>query len=771
MKARYLGFAALAAIVLLSPRGSVEACGPWFEPDVFVNTVTPDDQAVFAHGDLGILQAGFDSNEYAVAYRYLNGGKLSDAEIHAYAPPSGIPETGADYRGMNPDQIYAAQQAELRARKDAQPVGQWLSERAKYAPALASADQKIAFPTDFEGNIVFDENYLNCPDPAFVNATLTLGTRAATWGTKSPWVTDWIHAQDAVFSNCAGKISSLPSAALSDSPALLKEDRAYQIASASFYAKQFDDAEREFEAIAHDSASPWQRWGTYLAARANVRKAFAMGKATDPYSGDVASFDMDTMKHAQQMLESLLQQQQPGPQPSSTVIQSELNFIRIRTEPDKRLSEISIALAGPAPDPNFAQDMRDLSWTLSKHIDISNPSPLLSWIEGWRGAGTAATAFSVWQRTGGMPWLTMAMVKASPSDPFVSDLLAAAAKIEPVTPAYDTVFFHRVRVLIALQRNDEARSLLDAAIPPLRNQKPSSYLNALLGERMAVARNFSEFLSFAPRAILRSGSQGADDLQGLCNVHAHAQNGPADCPGLKQPFEFDNDAITALNQQLPIQLLVEAASSPTLPQNLRQNIALAAWTRAVLLEDAESAGKLSGLLPKELLDTRGDSIGFPADLAILRNPGIRPYLESGIPRVASFSYFDEFRNNWWCKPWAPSQEEDNQKPKQLLTPSFISASEAALGHAQYEHLQQLSASIAIIGQRVVDYATSHPDDALVPEALALTVRATHYACPTYVPNARADSSSEYTPVSKAAFQLLHRRYPNSSWTKKTPYYY
>ena len=102
--------------------------------------------------------------------------------------------------------------------------------------------------------------------------------------------------------------------------------------------------------------------GPYLAARATVRKAFAMGKATDPYSGDIASYDDATMRRAQQMLESLLAQ--PNPTPSRAIIQSELNFIRIRTEPEKRAAEISAALAGPAPDPNFSQDLQDLSWIL-----------------------------------------------------------------------------------------------------------------------------------------------------------------------------------------------------------------------------------------------------------------------------------------------------------------------------------------------------------------------------------------------------------------------
>jgi hypothetical protein len=644
-----------------------------------------------------------------------------------------------------------------------------LRERAKIIPDNTPGEQKPSFPTEYDGTMSLDEGYLNCPGPAFASATLTLTKRAETWGRQNTSLVDWVHGQDAVFSNCAGKTVSLPASAPPDSPALLKADRAYQIASATFYARRFDEAARQFAAIAADSNSPWAAWGPYLAARATVRKAFAMGKATDPYSGDLASYDQDTMQRAQQMLELLLKQ--PNPKPSRTILQDELNFIRIRTEPEQRAAEISAALAGPAPDPNFAHDTQDLSWLLTKQIKIATAPPLLAWIAAWRGGATGASAYATWQQTHGLPWLVMAMVKADPSDAFASSLLDEAAKIAPGTPAYDTLFFHRVRLLTALKRTDEARALLDAALPALQRQKPSSNLNALLSERMAVARNFSEFLTYAPRSILRIGSQGSEDLQGQCNEKAHAVNAEADCPELKQPLEFSDDAVAVLNQQTPVSLLIAAATSPSLAANLRGDLAIATWTRTVLLEDAGSAAKLAPLLPKSIRDTAGSSIGFPADLAILRNSGIRPYLESGIPRVASFSYFDQLRDNWWCKPWGDRQNYDETKPKPVPIPSFMPADVLARANSEYQQLQQIPDSVAVIGERVVDYANDHPDDVNVPEALALVVRAGHYACETWDPHGSADAKSEYTPVSKQAFELLHRRYPKSPWALKTRYYY
>ncbi|HEY1649985.1 MAG TPA: hypothetical protein VGF96_18525 [Terracidiphilus sp.] len=773
MKFRPVALLLPVVFLAVAPRLGVEACGPDWEPEVFVSHTSPDDLATFAQGHLAILQAGYDSNEYAVAWRYLTGGRLSNDERNSYVPPPPGPPIVNDWRGLTPGQVEAAQEAQKQEQLKAQPAGRWQIARLKFAADAPSAGPAPSFPTDYSNNIVFDENYLNCPGPAFESALLTLNQREHAWGRVSSYLTDWIHAQDAVFSNCGDKPSAIPARAPDGSPALLKADRAYQIASATFYAKKFDDAAAQFQAISADASSPWSEWGAYLAARAIVRKAFAMGKATNPYSADLASYDAETMARAQKMLEALLAR--PNPMPSRAAIQHELNFIRIRTEPEKRAAEICAALTGPSVDPDFAQDLQDLSWVLVKQIKIQNPPPLLAWIAAWRGAGTAASSFALWQQDRALPWLVMAMVKAEPSDLFAPQLIDEAKKIAPGSPAYDTVFYHRVRLLTGLKRTDEARALLDAALPAVHGQKPDSRLNAFLGERMAVARSFTEFLVYAPRTVLTTGSAGAEDLQTFCNERAHATNSMAPCPELKQPFEFDVDAVEVLNRHTPQEELMQAATSPSLSSNLRQNLLIVAWTRSVLLEDDASAARLAPLLPEPIRQIAGNSTGFAADLAILRNPGIRPFLEDGVSRVASVSTFDSYHNNWWCKPWQNSTSYDQTQLKPQL-PLFLADNRQPSADADYQKLIQLPDSAAVIGQRVVDYANSHPDDPQVPEALALTVRATHYACQNWETNSAATANSgspatEYTPVSKAAFELLHRRYPKSSWALKTRYYY
>jgi hypothetical protein len=782
---RTIAIAAFTLAALLSPTGRVEACGPFFEPEVFIRNTMPDNLSTFVKGQLGLLQPGFDSDEYAIAYRYLNGGTLDAKEQSAVKLPP---------HEANDEQYYAQEEADKAAAAEL-PPNQWRKTRNEILPASAPAhpidpSQPDRF-TNAAGNIIFQGDYLNCPDPAYTNALLTLRKRSSTWGNSSPVLLDWIHAQDTVFSNCNGQSTTIPAPVPANAPPLLRADRAYQIAAANLYAKKYNEAAQQFTAIAADKDSPWHDWGTYLAARATVRKAFETGKQTDPYSGDVANFDPAAMKQAQQMLESLLVE--PHPVPSREAITAELNFIRIRTEPAKRIAEISAALTGPAHDPHFAQNLADLNWILIKGVlnppqkDKPNylqmdsaPQPaLIQWIAAWRSSILTATILANWQQSHSLPWLVVAIAKAdAKSDSAaIPSLLTAAAAIPATSPAYQTVFYHRVRLLLESGRLDQARALLDPALAATKSNKPDSWRNALLAERLSAARDFNEFLTYAPRTALESGSQAADNLRAFCNARAgvvlDGKTKPAPCPELDHALTFDADATTILNEKTPLSRLIEAAQSPILPANLRQNIAIIAWTRAVMLEDAKSAAALVPLLPKDLGVTAQTTSGLPALVTILRNDGIQPVLNHGIARVASFNQFDQYSDNGWCALGrTPQSSGDNSLPRPVLPqPALFTPTEQQRAAAEYDHLKSLPDSQDLIGQRVLTYAKAHPSDPLVPEALHFTVRATRYGCRTYDPNIPWDQRPKFQLLSKSAFQLLHKNFPNSPWTAKTPYYF
>ena len=164
---------------------------------------------------------------------------------------------------------------------------------------------------------------------------------------------EWVRGQDAVFSNCA-KPGNMPAAEQAGWSTALRQDRAYQIAAAKFYALDFDGAIADFVAIGKDKTSPWSRWGEYLAARAEVRKAANTGKPAD--YGELANFDMDGLKAAQTRLLKLEQETKDAEVRHAAA--AELGFIEVRLEPAKRLDQVSTALAGPQPDREFKQDLK-----------------------------------------------------------------------------------------------------------------------------------------------------------------------------------------------------------------------------------------------------------------------------------------------------------------------------------------------------------------------------------------------------------------------------
>ena len=72
--------------------------------------------------------------------------------------------------------------------------------------------------------------------------------------------------------------------------------------------------------------------------------------------------------------------QVPGISPHA--VQSLLNLVRIRTEPQARLRELSVALSGPKPDPDYKQDLDDLTWYLNAKAADSLPVREDAWDEG-----------------------------------------------------------------------------------------------------------------------------------------------------------------------------------------------------------------------------------------------------------------------------------------------------------------------------------------------------------------------------------------------------
>jgi hypothetical protein len=127
-----------------------------------------------------------------------------------------------------------------------------------------------------------------------------------------------------------------------------------------------------------------------------------------------------------------------------------------------------------------------------------------------------------------------------------------------------------------------------------------------------------------------------------------------------------------------------------------------------------------------------------------------------------------FGPRWWASGDTPFSDRDDNgapllctfcaPPLPLIAPPFITAKDKQSAKADNDRLGKLPGAPAWLGSIVIPWAKAHLSDPRVPEALHNVVRATQYG--------DMDSGT-----SKAAYDLLHSRFPKNPWTAKTPLWF
>jgi hypothetical protein len=734
----------LIAGLLTSPT-DLSSCGPFLLTAVFTLSRQPDQpDTSFAQGQLGILLPSYYRAYLTVAYRHLTGVGVNASERAALFPPAPPP---------GPPPVWNREWSTSVPPS----VQEWLDARRKIpgAPPPLKIDvyHRETTPTSYS-------EYLNCTDDAFHTAVLTLQARQAKFTAAE--MQDWLRGQDEVFANCSGG-PMIPKPAPDGSSALLEADRAYQIAAANFYARNFEQAESQFRSIAQDQNSPWPAMSAYLLARCHIRRATLADKP-------------EAMAEAESELQAIAKDDSLKPvQPAAASL---LQFVRARLNPELRLHELSQSILVKNAGPSLAQDFTDYLFLFYKrHGSLKPPDDLTDWLETFRPPTSSDHAIPRWRATGSLPWLIAALAQAHAGGADTSDLLAAADKIQPDSPAYATVTFHAIRLLEESNQAADARKRLDTILAS-RSNYPTSAVNLFLAERMREAESWETFLKYAPRVPVGSGY----DYDG-----ESPSNFTAD-PQLKRfagrPI-FDADASTILNEQVPLSLLKDAATNSSLPAALRSGIAMAAWVRAVLIDNDALARELAPLvqtLTPGLSFTAymgaadKDARKFEALYLMLKNPGLRPFIETGFGRLTPLAKIDDLRDNWWCSfsPQVESYQSNYYHSRaQFNTPlvmlygnskpeaAFLAQADRTQADSEWKALKGIAAAPTFLSEQAVNYLKTHAAEPRAPEALALAVRSTRYGC--------GDVGT--SKQSKAAFRLLHSLYQNSDWAKKTKYYY
>lgn len=787
-------------LALVIPPRSALACGPYFPVTIFIQTKHPDQPfEKYAAGELGVVQPSYSRSFLVVAYRYFSGGSFDPSEQ---------------------EQLLALwahhfqREEEWLKDKKKNAYQEWLEARYTYAtgskPAPLKEDEHA-----FAGYSPSSSGYYqfqNCAPDAFVTAAKTLQARSKQFGQHSEEVRSWLDAQDTVFQNCGGPVArtgklELPEEAPKQLPAILRADREYQIAAAYFYDQNWTEAEQRFQTIAQDSSSPWQGIAAIVVVRTKLRRITLSEDTPESHLEDFVAIDAELHK-----LEMM-----PSMRDLRPAIWRMRGFVEFRLDPEVRRLELADIIEHATQRSTLREDLNDFTLLLDRSIgddpdedvtsgprvrvtrsheqfeSVRTHSPMTDWLLTYQAddENSTAHALSKWNESHSLPWLVASLSKASPKTPNVSELLQAAAQFQPSSPAYLTVSFHRARLQAQSGNENAARQTIKTALHATSAKNLPSALNIFFALRTKLARNLEEFLQFGQRhpSVVTLDEDNRDLLDPIewcnsvdseLNAVCHAQISP--------PSLFDADAATVLTQRLPTRILADAASNSHLPENLRREVAQSAWVRAVLLNDEASARQLTPVLSSlsphlapglnSYLEASDSSRRFAAVFLILHRPELHPYISAGVGRSTPPGHMDSFQDNWWCS-FAPPANQDGwgnyystytrldgplsgmYPDKNLDYPNFLSQAERKTAEKEWTTLSKLDGAPNWLASEVLAFGKSNPNDPRVPEALHYTVRATHLGC----------GDAETKRYSRAAFQLLHKRYPDNTWTPQTPYWY
>jgi hypothetical protein len=570
------------------------------------------------------------------------------------------------------------------------------------------------------------QHYPNCLAGAFSLAAKTLEERQARFGPNSPEVAAWVAAQDRVFQNCGGSETVVePAPAPPEAPPLIQADRAYQTAAAYFYAGRFNDALQRFDAIARDEASPWRKWARLVAVRALIREALVQTEAE-------AARNV-LLEKARERTEAILKD--PAMQELHRQTRPLRWLVDYHLRPDSQLQVLGRVLL-EKPDENFGIAFKD--YFRLRAARKPGRDELSQFLDSFEAPDGYATARAAWKRTKSVAWLVAALNRARHGDAGLKELVAASKAVPESSLASEMLHMARGRLAVEAGQWEEARAEVLPLLESRADKLAPEIADGLSTHLLYAASSFEEWAKYAH----------------LSKAAAHF-----------------------LTHGVPLARYTDEKLLAALPDMVRVRVVYAGWTRAVLTDREEVRQALQPRVEHVLQERLGQEFArlrsattleerkFVALVALLKVQGLSPFV-SGTGAGEDCDY-----TKGWCSRTPAQFYADCEASRKPCAPRFISPQERKAVRREDAQVESLGRTPDVLIRGVLDYAKKHPEDPLVPEALHLAVHWTFRGKGTFCPGDTSIPTQESRRWSKAAFQLLHRKYAQTEWAQKTPHYY
>ncbi len=294
---------------------------------------------------------------------------------------------------------------------------------------------------------------------------------------QSDTLLQWVKSQQQVFNNCKCEKTEvilpdpLPITATSEQ----KYDHAYQVASSFFYAMDYEQSARQFEAIANDQNSPYKDIALYLIFRSLFRDIV--------YKDASPKALIETYERLKPIIEQSTYKDD---------INGSYNHIKFKDTPIKFANEITDKLSNELTEP-LLHELRYLA--LTQHHFLEGNEKLNNEFWEWRrllkSKNSYKEALEHWKKAKGILWLIVILEKLPHDSKDVPEFIKAAEAIPETSPAYLTICYQLAKLHLLRNDKDSATKIIDKVLKLPLNL---STKNRFLDLKASFAKGFSEFL-------------------------------------------------------------------------------------------------------------------------------------------------------------------------------------------------------------------------------------------------------------------------------------